>query len=234
MPFSFGGYDDGLTLNDPLTNTGVGQGTGGSGAGETYSWDIMNLAGTDVLNSGSTTGTLQEAINAAKAATAGLADWYIVIRLNGATVYSEGSQAGGGTGTEPGTQGEGGGTAGGEGSQTGGTGEAGVLAWRYRLTKNGADTATSDYVYPNREDARDAADALVPPLATRTDDYTIWVEANIAGWAPSSYDRPKNVNDSTTGTPGAVPPEAIGAALAALAIVAVGAAIYYAVGGDKA
>lgn len=97
-----------------------------------------------------------------------------------------------------GTGGETGQAGGSTGGETGGAGEAGVLQWRYRLTRNGQDTATSGYTYTDRESARDAADALVPPLATRTDDYTIWVEANIAGFAPSSYDRFKNISDSTT------------------------------------
>ena len=177
--------------------------TGGFGGGfltETYFWDVMDYAGANVLASGQHSGTLDGAVSDAKAALAGATNWFIVIRnSSGATVHSEGSDANAGQGKQPPTQGEGGEASGGgsTGGETGGTGEAGTLAWRYRLTKNGADTATSGYTYATREDARDAADALVPPLATRTDDYTIWVEANIPGWTPSSYDRPKNVNDSS-------------------------------------
>ena len=95
----------------------------------------------------------------------------------------------------PPAQGEGGSTEAG-----GGTGEAGELLWRYRIAKNGADTGqTSGYTYPSREAARDAADALIPAFESRSDAYTIWVEANIAGWEASSYDRPKNDNWASQG-----------------------------------
>ena len=212
----------------------------------TYYFDVMNYAGTDVISSGSHSGTLTGAIAAAKAAVGDAAAWFIVVRdWNGSTVHSEGSDANAGQGKEPPAQGEGGSTEAG-----GGTGEAGVLAWRYRLTKNGQDTATSGYTYPTRESARDAADALVPPLASRTDDYSIIVEANISGWEPSVYSRPKNVNDSTnpenpnqppTGEPPILPlppgdgtvtkPVSIASwdnEIAIAATVAIGAAIVYA------
>ena len=108
-------------------------GDGGFGGGfltTTYYYDVMDYAGTDVVNSGSHTGTLAEAIAAAKAALGGATDWYIVVRdANGATVHSEGSDANAGQGKEPPTQGEGG-----AGEAGAGSGEEGAVSYTFKLT----------------------------------------------------------------------------------------------------
>jgi hypothetical protein len=274
-PFSFDGYDDETPLTFTDTTAGGGQGTGGSGAGETYTWDVVNQAGTDVITSGSTTGSLTDAVNAAKAAAAQYAPAGIVVRLNGATVHSEGVT---GTGTTPPTQGEGGEASGGgsTGGEAGGSGQEGAVTFKFTLygwewswdSKTGdprtwTGKASEPVIsttggYGSAQDALDAGKAIG---ATNEAVMKVIVESEIPGFAGASFiytDRlqakqnavAKEKETATEGflsgggtlvlPPGAddggtfgLPAEAISMALLALAVVAVGAVVYYGMGANK-
>jgi len=109
---------------------GFTQPGGGEIIGSTYYWDAMDYQGATVLQSGTHTGTLDGAIEAAKAATGGASTWFILIHDSyGSTVYSEGSDAGAGQGNAPPTQGEGG-----AGEAGAGSGQEPTLSFTFKLT----------------------------------------------------------------------------------------------------
>jgi len=197
---------EGQTQTDSGQGTGQqqgqGQGQGGQGgaAPPPYLWDIQQ--GNTVVASGQTDlqAGLDRAITAAKARAAGLnlTDYGIVIRLEGATVYTEDIQAG--TGGQ--NQGQGGGT-GGQG-QAGGGGQVADMGFRFILTgirwvwteKTAEDARLwkghsenyeiqkTDYTYGSSDDALSAGRAIGDTNSSVTD---VWSESNYPEFAGGHY-----------------------------------------------